>query len=317
MGEVRLENGKRAIGSPKRPPMPLPPRSGGGHRGPAPFSLPHTAQIATLKLGTGVHLRNRSLELRWLDEEARMFQLDGAKVVIIGGSAGMGLATARVAMEHGAAMAIAARTPSRLDAAAKDLEMRFGRTVPRRALHVEDRVAVRAFLEAEAPFDHLVLPGSTVNPTLYDDLTDGDARASFDSKFWGPFWAAFDARDLMRRGGSVVFFSGVAAERPVRGYVIGACINGALHAGVRSLALELGKLGLRCNVISPSLVDTPLLDALHALEKEKITAALAARLPVGRIGRAEECAMAAMLLMCNHFMTGQVIGVDGGHLSIP
>ena len=173
MGEVRLENGKWTIGSPKTAADAAPAKK--RRRSPWLSAL----QFATHGPDRYSEARNRSssenrgLELHWLDEEARMFQLDGAKVVIIGGSAGMGLATARVAMEHGAAMAIAARTPSRLDAAAKDQEMRFGRTVPRRALHVGDRVAVRAFLEAEAPFDHLVLPGSTVNPTFFDDLTDG------------------------------------------------------------------------------------------------------------------------------------------------
>jgi NAD(P)-dependent dehydrogenase (short-subunit alcohol dehydrogenase family) len=115
----------------------------------------------------------------------------------------------------------------------------------------------------------------------------------------------------------VVFFSGVAAERPVRGYVMGACINGALNAAVRSLALEFGPLGVRCNVIAPSLIDTPLLDTLHAHDKEERCRALAARLPVGRIGTAEEAAMAAIFLMANGYVDGQVLGLDGGHLSIP
>jgi NAD(P)-dependent dehydrogenase (short-subunit alcohol dehydrogenase family) len=85
----------------------------------------------------------------------------------------------------------------------------------------------------------------------------------------------------------------------------------------RSLALEFGPLGLRCNVIAPSLVDTPLLDALHADDKDERCRALAARLPVGRIGTAGEAAMAAVFLMANGYIDGQVLGLDGGHLSIP
>src|SRR5687767_7477601 len=143
-----------------------------------------------------------------------MFSLDGRKVVIIGGSYGMGYATALMAIEAGAEIAIAARGADKLAEAAQALQARGGREVPWQALRVEDRPGVAEFLAACAPFDHLVLPGSTVKPILYDDLTDASAREAFESKFWGPFWAAYDARPHLRRGGSVVFFTGVAAKRP-------------------------------------------------------------------------------------------------------
>lgn len=246
-----------------------------------------------------------------------MFDLKGKKVVVIGGSAGMGLGTAELAVDAGADVVIAARGKERLEQAAAALTKRGGgRKVAYRALQVEDRKAVAAFLADHAPFDHLVLPGSTVRPVLYDDLDEKEANDAFNSKFWGPFWAAWDARKHMRKGGSVVFFSGVAAERPVSGYVMGACINGALNAGVRSLALEFAKIGCRANVISPSLVETPLLDALHGHDKSERIAKLSARLPVGRIGTQEECGMAALYLMCNGYVTAQVLGVDGGHVAM-
>lgn len=246
-----------------------------------------------------------------------MFDLKGKKVVVIGGSAGMGLATAELAVDAGAEVAIAARGRERLEKAAAALTERGkGRKVASRALRVEDRKDVAAFLAENAPFDHLVLPGSTVRPLLYDNLDEKEANDAFNSKFWGPFWAAWDARQHMRKGGSVVFFSGVAAERPVSGYVMGACINGALNAGVRSLALEFAKIGCRANVISPSLVETPLLDALHGHDKAERIAKLSARLPVGRIGTQEECGMAALYLMCNGYVTAQVLGVDGGHVAM-
>ena len=241
-----------------------------------------------------------------------MFTLAGQKVVIVGGSYGMGYATAELALDAGAAVAIAARGEDKLRAASKELQARSGRAVPWRALRIEDRPAVARFLADQAPFDHLVLPGSTVKPILYDDLTDGNARESFESKFWGPFWAAFDARPHLRRGGSIVFFTGVAAKRPVKGYTMGACINGALNAATRSLALEFAKLGVRVNTIAPGLCDTPLNDILHAHDKEERYATLAKRLPVGRIGHAEDCALGAMYLMCNGYVTAQVLGIDGG-----
>jgi len=241
-----------------------------------------------------------------------MFSLDGRKVAIVGGSYGMGYATAELAIEAGAEVAIAARDPEKLRAAAARLEAHGRRPVPWNALHIEDRAAVAAFLAGFAPFDHLVLPGSTVKPLLYDELTDENAREAFESKFWGPFWAAFDARPHLRRGGSIVFFTGVAAKRPVRGYIMGACINGALNAATRSLALEFASLGVRVNTIAPGLCDTPLNDILHAHDKEERYQRMAARLPVGRIGHAEDCAQGVIYLMCDGYVTAQVLGIDGG-----
>lgn len=245
-----------------------------------------------------------------------MGRMSNQKVVVIGGSAGMGYAIAEAAVDAGAEVAIAARGADRLDAAAEQLEERGARTVARQALRVEDRAAVRSFLEGSAPFDHLVLPGSTVEPVSYGDLTEEVARASFDSKFWGPFWAVFDGRPFLRRGGSIIFFSGVASRRPVPGYVIGGCVNGALEAATRSLALELGQEGLRVNTIAPGFVMTPLFEALH--DPEDVATRLEEakrRLPVGRVGTPEEAASVAMMFMTNGFVTGQVLALDGGLLS--
>jgi len=235
---------------------------------------------------------------------------------VIGGSAGMGYAIAEAAIDEGAEVAIAARGRQRLEEAALRLEERGGRSVRRQPLRVEDRDDVRRFLEESDPFDHLALPGSTVQPVGYTDLDEGTARASFDSKFWGPFWAAFDARPHMRPGGSIVLFSGVSARRPVPGYVMGACINGALEAATRSLALELGDAGLRINTISPGFIMTPLFAALHDPEDvaERVADA-ERRLPVGRVGTPEEAASVAMMFMTNGFVTGQVLVLDGGLLA--
>lgn len=246
-----------------------------------------------------------------------MFDLTGKRVLVVGGSYGMGRATADAAVDAGATVAMAARSPDKLAAASRELETRGGRPAPWTALSIEDRPAVAAFLAMHAPFDHLVMPGSTVKPLLYDELTEANAQEAFASKFWGPFWAAYDARAHLRRGGSIVFFSGVAAVRPVKGYIMGACINGALNAGTRSLALEFAPLGLRVNTIACGLVDTPLQDILHGHDKHERHEEFSRRLPVGRIGRPEEGAMAAMYLMCNGFVTAEVLGVDGGHQVMP
>jgi NAD(P)-dependent dehydrogenase (short-subunit alcohol dehydrogenase family) len=241
--------------------------------------------------------------------------LDGRKVVVIGGSAGIGLATAELAIDAGASVAVAARGSERLAEAVDRLAERGDAPVFSRSLRIEDRAAVAAFLADCAPFDHLVMPGSTVVPTLYDDLHEENAGAGFDSKFWGPFWAAKDSRAHMRRGGSVVFFSGIAAERPVKGYTLGAAINGAINAMTKSLALDFGAAGLRVNTIAPGLIRTPLWDALHGHDRDAaFDAKWAKLLPAGRVGRPEEGALGALYLMANGFVTGQVITIDGGHV---
>ncbi|MDA2980034.1 MAG: SDR family oxidoreductase, partial [Actinomycetota bacterium] len=181
---------------------------------------------------------------------------------------------------------------------------------------IEDRESVAELLTSIAPIDHLVLPGSTVQPVSYSDLTSDIARESFDSKFWGPFWTVFDARPHMQEGGSIVLFSGVASQRPVPGYVVGACINGALEAATRSLALELGPLGIRINTISPGFIMTPLFEALHdAADMEQRVADAVGRLPLGRYGEPDEAASVAMMFMTNGFVTGQVLVLDGGLLA--
>lgn len=247
-----------------------------------------------------------------------MGRLDDRKVLVVGGSAGMGYAIAEAAVDEGAAVAIAARGEERLEEAAVRLELRGGRPILRRSLRVEDRAATDALMEEFAPFDHLALPGSTVEPTTYTDLTEENARASFESKFWGPFWTVHDARSHMRRGGSFVLFSGVASRRPVPGYIVGACINGALDAATRALALELGPDGLRVNTISPGFVMTPLFSALHSpADVAERLADAERRLPVGRVGSPDEAASVAMMFMTNGFVTGQVLVLDGGLLATP
>jgi NAD(P)-dependent dehydrogenase (short-subunit alcohol dehydrogenase family) len=243
-------------------------------------------------------------------------QLSNQKILVIGGSAGMGYATAQAAVRAGADVVIASRGEARLAQAAAQLNAIDGNDVATRALRIEDRESVAELLASIAPIDHLVLPGSTVQPVSYSDLTDDIARESFDSKFWGPFWTVFDARPHMRQGGSIVLFSGVASQRPVPGYVVGACINGALEAATRSLALELGPLGIRINTISPGFIMTPLFDALHdAADMEQRVADAVRRLPLGRYGEPDEAASVAMMFMTNGFVTGQVLVLDGGLLA--
>lgn len=246
-----------------------------------------------------------------------MDDLSGRKVVVIGGSAGIGYASAEMALDAGAEVAIAARGEERLKGAAERLSAKSGRDVPWRVIDMRERTNVATYLASVAPFDHLLLPGANVYRTSFADLDEEKARASFDAKMWAPFFAAYDARPHLRKGGSITFYSGLANRRPVPGYVVGAIIDGGLDAATRSLAYELAPEELRVNCISPGIIETAYVERISPEVKDELFGAYAAKVPVGRVGQAEDCAKAAMYLMTTGFVTGAVLRVDGGIESAP
>ena len=136
------------------------------------------------------------------------------------------------------------------------------------------------------------------------------ARRAVDSKLLGALLVAKYAAPRLAAGGSLTFTTGVASERPLpRGSMV-AAVNGALNCFIRGAAIELAPL--RVNALSPGWVDTELWDVIGP-GKATAFAAKAERLPVGRIGTAEDLAHAAIFLMENEFTTGTVLDVDGGH----
>ncbi|MFO0997715.1 MAG: SDR family oxidoreductase [Alphaproteobacteria bacterium] len=248
-----------------------------------------------------------------------MGDLDGKKVIIIGGTAGIGYATAALALDHGAEVVITSRDAARADRAVAALRASQGNSqIGGGVVEITKRKEVARFLESHAPFDHLILTGATVHRLRFDDLPEKESRESFDSKFWGPFFAAYDGRHHMRRGGSIVFFSGAASRRPLDGYVVGAAVDGAIDAATRSLAWEMAKDGIRVNCISPGIILT---DAVRRgrseAEFKEAMARHAARVPLKRVGDAAECARGALYLMTCGFVTGEVLGIDGGAESAP
>lgn len=253
-----------------------------------------------------------------MTDEMTNGELAGQKVVIIGGTRGIGYATAAMAIDCGAKVVVASRDPETVAEAARALEERAGQPIASAVVDVTDRAALAALLAGHAPIDHLCLPGSQVYRTRFDDLDEAAARAFFDQKFWGPFFAAYDARQHLRRGGSMVLYSGAASRRPLPGYVVGAAIDGAVDAATRALASELAASGLRVNAISPGIIETDVTRHRRSEEEfERWRDHHAGRLPAGRIRRPEECARAAIYLMTNGFVTGEVLHVDGGVEAIP
>ena len=234
--------------------------------------------------------------------------LDGKTVVIVGGTSGIGLASAAAASALGARVVIAGRSEQKLDAARRVVEGR----IEARRLDMTDDASIEAFFAAVGPLDHLVITASEAALGRFREIDTADARRFFDSKFWGPYSVARRAAPQIRHGGSITFFSGAAGSRASPGFSCGSAINAAVEALSRTLAVELAPV--RVNTISPGLVDTPVWETLvPATERDALFADTAAKVPAGRIGQAEEIADAVLFLIRNAYTTGTTLFVDGGY----
>lgn len=235
-------------------------------------------------------------------------ELAGQRVVIFGASSGVGLATGAVAAGQGAEVVLVARDPDKLAGAAA----RFTRKPQLEAVDGRDAAAVDALFARLSPFDHLVIPAGVTSPggEFAAKLTRDAFRETFEGKFWVQVNVAFAGARVIRRGGSITFFSGGAAHRALKGMVNVAAVNGALEAIVPTLALELAPT--RVNAISPGTLDTPYWTGTPAETKAAIFARQAELLPAGRVGTAEDIARAVRFVLTTPFITGTVLRVDGG-----
>lgn len=233
-------------------------------------------------------------------------RLDGQRMLIIGGSSGIGLGVARAALAAGAAVTIVGRTRDKLAAARAELDGKPD-TVQADA---GDVAAVQGLVRELGELDHLVTTAAELAFAPFAKLGPEQVERGLRSKIWAPFFAAQAAAERMRRGGSITFFSGAAAYRPGPGTVLVATVNAALEGLAKALAVELAPI--RVNVVSPGVVDTPVWAGMPADQRKGMFDQVAARLPARRIGTVDDLAAAVMYAATNGFVTGTVLHVDGG-----
>lgn len=239
--------------------------------------------------------------------------LTGESVVVIGGSSGIGLATAAQALKAGATVTIAARDSDRLESARRDLAGPDG-DVQAAVVDITDEESVARLFESVGDLHHLVvLPGAAGAGRIVDTETSR-LRTVVDVRLWGALHACKHAAPTMHPGGSITLCSGAAAHRPQPNRSIGAAATAAVEAFGRALALELAPV--RVNVICPGPTETPLLDRSYGDERDARVAELAEVLPVGHIAAPGDIADAVMFLMGNASVTGTTLVVDGGFLLI-
>ena len=240
-----------------------------------------------------------------------MNNLANKTILIVGGGAGIGLATARRVAAAGAKPIIAGRSRERLDAALAKLP----KGTQGEELDFADRSSVASLAGRIPSIDHLVLSASSaVAWGAFAELKEDAVRAGFENKFWG-YWRVTQAlAPKLPADGSIVLVTGAAGRAALSGTSALAAVNAAIAAAAQVLAVELAPR--RINVISPGMTDTDAYGWMEAQQRQAMLAGAAAKLPAGRIGQPDDLADAIFFALTNRFLTGAVIDIDGGvHLA--
>jgi NAD(P)-dependent dehydrogenase (short-subunit alcohol dehydrogenase family) len=229
----------------------------------------------------------------------------GQTILVIGGSSGIGLQTARLARAQGADIILTARNPDRLHRAGLELEASIA------AFDATDSGRLGRFFDAlPAPIDHLLVtgPGPYHAPLAQFDLDA--ARRHVDARLLLPLQAARHAATKVRPGGTLLFLGGTGGRRPAAGQAFSAALTAALPALTKTLALEIAPV--RVNLIAAGFAGTPLSASLHGDQIGERREQLRTTLPTGRVAGPADIAALAIHLMTNTAVTGATFDIDGG-----
>ncbi|CAB3752560.1 SDR family oxidoreductase [Paraburkholderia humisilvae] len=237
--------------------------------------------------------------------------LQNSRIVIAGGTSGIGFAVAQAAARAGAAVTIASSSLRRVQEALEHLP----KGTRGEAVDFTDEARVSTFFERVGAFDHLVYTaGESLFLQTLAELSIAEARNAFDVRYWGAVTAVKHAAPYLRSGGSITLTSGVASSRPLPTWAIPSSILGAMESLTRALAVELAPL--RVNAVKPGVLRTNLWSNMSEEDRNGLYEAVGNKLPVQRVGEASEVANAYLYLMQQGYSTGQVIVVDGGHMLV-
>jgi NAD(P)-dependent dehydrogenase (short-subunit alcohol dehydrogenase family) len=232
--------------------------------------------------------------------------LRGQTVVVLGGSSGIGLATARRARAEGADVVLTARDPERLQRAASEVG-----AVDTAAFDSTDFDRLgRFFEELPSPVDHVMVSGSGPYYAPLAEMDFDEARRDVETHLWLPLYVARHAADRIRPGGTLLFIGGTGGRRAAVGLALISALTAAGSALTRTLAVELAPV--RVNLVAPGFVDTPLSASLLGDALEQRRDELRATLPIRRVVGPDDIAALAVHLMTNTAITGATYDVDGG-----
>jgi NAD(P)-dependent dehydrogenase (short-subunit alcohol dehydrogenase family) len=231
--------------------------------------------------------------------------LSGKTVVVLGGTAGIGLETARLARAAGADLILTARNPDRLDEVGRELEAKTA------AFDVRDFDRLQRFFEElSGPLDHVLVTGPGPYYARLQDFDFDEARRDVEAHLFLPMQIARNVMGRVRPGGTLLFLSGTGGRRTAPGLSLIGALTAAMPALTRNLALEVAPI--RVNLIAAGFVDTPLSASLLGDQLDARREQLRSTLPIRRVVGPADIAALAVHLMVNTAVTGATFDIDGG-----
>ena len=236
-------------------------------------------------------------------------KLEGKRIVIIGGTSGIGLAVAQGAIADGAEVVVGSSQAANVETATRKLGNRASGAV----VNVKAEDTVAAFFGEVGAFDHLVFTAGDWGgrqPRVIAQTDLAESQVLFQVRYWGALAAIKHGQPLIRDGGSITLTNGMVAHRPRKGGALSTAMAGGIEFLTRGLAFDLAPI--RVNAVCPGAINTDVWNSIAPENREATMKRMTERLPLPRVGEPEEAAEAYLYLMRAGYTTGQVLLVDGG-----
>jgi NAD(P)-dependent dehydrogenase (short-subunit alcohol dehydrogenase family) len=229
------------------------------------------------------------------------------RIILMGGTSGIGLATAKAAAAEGANVVVVSSSQQRVDSALAELP----ESAAGYAVDLSKEQNIKAFFDSIGNFDHLVYTAAENISLIYvNELELEKAHSYFNLRYWGVLASIKYGAPHINQGGSISLMSGIANPRPGAGWLLGASICGAIEGLTRAMAVELAPV--RVNAVSAGVVKTNLWNSIPEADREAYYKSVGDSLLVKRVGEAEDIAQAFTYLMKQQFSSGQILITDGG-----
>ena len=237
--------------------------------------------------------------------------LTAKKVIVLGGTSGIGLATAFAAANEGASVIVVSSNQQNVDEALKILPQGSKGF----AADLGDEKQIEHLFKNIGEFDHLIFTaGDALNFSELSGLNIEEAKQSINLRFWGAIMAAKHGAPFLSKNGSITLTTGALGQKPRKGTVVIAGMASAIEGLTRALAIELAPI--RVNAVCSGTVRTNLLVSMGETEREAFFSQVGSKLLTGKVGDPKDLAEAYLYLMRGSFTTGQIIVVDGGRLVV-